>query len=281
MKRHLLPFLFLLGLTGCSHLIFHPDKNFYPIPDDLGIEREDHFFRNADNLLLHGWFIPSVTKSDKGTVFFLHGNAQNVSTHLRATWWLPHYGYNVFMFDYRGYGRSQGKATLEGLHQDVSAAMNYVFTKLPIDKDKVVIYGQSLGGSLAITASPQSKHFPRISGVIVEGAFTSYRRVAREALDAWWLTWAFQWPLSYAITDKYRPIDTIASISPKPILIIQGAEDQVINLKHGQELYEAAKQPKQHWVVEKAGHNNALEGETARKELLDYLQKLFQMPASG
>ena len=280
MKHHLLPLFFLLGLTGCSHLIFQPEKNFYPIPDDLGVERQDHFFRNADNLLLHGWFIPSVTESAKGTIFYLHGNAQNVSTHLRSIWWLPHHGYNIFMFDYRGYGRSQGEATLEGLHQDVSAAMSYVFTKLPINKDNVVIYGQSLGGALAITASPQSEHFPKVSGIIIEGAFTSYRRVAREALDAWWLTWAFQWPLSYMITDAYRPIDAIASISPKPILIIHGAEDQVINLRHGQELFEAAKQPKEHWVIDNAGHNNVLERETTRRELLNYLQKLFLAPTS-
>jgi len=280
MKHHLLILLFVFGLTGCSHLIFQPDKNLHPIPDDLGIERKDHYFRNTDNLLLHGWYIPAITKSVKGTILYLHGNAQNISTHLRSIWWLPHHGYNIFIFDYRGYGRSQGEATLAGLHQDVSAAMNYVFTELPVNKDKVVIYGQSLGGSLAITASYRSEYFPKVSGVIVEGAFTSYRRVAREALDGWWLTWALQWPLSYMVTDEYRPIDAIASISPKPILIIHGAEDKVINPKHSQELFEAAKQPKEHWVIENAGHNNVLKGQTMRHELLKYLQKLLHIPAS-
>lgn len=281
MKRIVLILFFLLSLSGCNTLIFQPDKGHYPIPDDLGIERQDHFFRTADNLLLHGWFIPAVNQQTaNGTIFFLHGNAQNVSTHLRAVWWLPHYGYNVFIFDYRGYGHSQGEPTLDGLHQDVKAAMNYLFTELPVDKNKVVIYGQSLGGSLAITASPQSEYFSRVRGVIVEGAFTSYRLVAREALDKWWLTWAFQWPLSLTISDDYRPIDVIAEISPKPLLIIQGAEDKVIESHHSLDLFRAAQQPKQRWVVENAGHNNALGGETARREFLDYLANLLTKPQS-
>ncbi len=166
------------------------------------------------------------------------------------------------------------------MHQDVRAAMDYLFTELPIDRDRVVVYGQSLGGSLAITASPQSEYFSRVRGVIVEGAFTSYRLVAREALSKWWLTWAFQWPLSFTISDNYRPIDVISKISPKPLLIIQGADDKVIEPHHSQDLFEAAQQPKQRWVVENAGHNNALAGETARMEFLAYLANLLTKPQS-
>lgn len=274
--RYYFLFVLLSGLlSGCSGLIFHPEKAHYPIPDDLGIERQDTFFRTPDNLLLHGWFIPAVKQPAKATIFYLHGNAQNVSTHLGAVWWLPHYGYNVFLFDYRGYGHSQGEPSLAGLHSDVSTAMDYLFTRLPIQPDKVIIYGQSLGGSLAITATRPSPHFDKIRGVIVEGAFTSYQIVAREALDAWWLTWALQRPLSLTISDEYRPIDAISRISPKPLLIIQGQNDQVIAAHHGRDLFEMARQPKQLWIVENAGHNNALTGETARREFLDYLDTLL------
>jgi fermentation-respiration switch protein FrsA (DUF1100 family) len=268
----------MLSLSGCNSVIFQPEKAHYPIPTDLGIQRQDQFFPTSDGLLLHGWFIPAVKKPAKATIFYLHGNAQNISTHLRAVWWLPHYGYNVFMFDYRGYGYSQGEPTLAGLHQDVLAAMDYLFTQLPINRDRVIIYGQSLGASLAITATPRSPFFHRVRGMIVEGAFTSYRLVAREAMDKWWLTWAFQWPLSFTITDKFRPIDSIASISPKPLLIIQGADDKVIERHHSKDLFDAAKQPKQRWIVEGAGHNNAMQGETARREFLAYLANLLKKP---
>lgn len=279
MRRLAALLLLLVSLGGCNSLIFHPEKAHYPVPEEVGLERQDHFFR-SDGLLLHGWFIPAVQQPVKGTVLHLHGNAQNVSTHLRAVWWLPHYGYNVFLFDYRGYGHSQGEPDLEGLHQDVLSAMNTLFTELPVDPSKVVIFGQSLGGSLAITAAQRSPHFDKVRGVVVEGAFTSYRRVAREALGKWWLTWAFQWPLSFTISDEYRPIDAISSISPKPVLIIQGAQDRVIAPHHSVQLFEAARQPKQRWVVEEAGHNNALVGETARREFLDYLANLLQNPDS-
>jgi len=278
MKRIILLLVVLLCLSGCNSLIFQPEKTHYPIPEDLGIQREDQFFSTRDGLILHGWFIPAVKSPAKATIFYLHGNAQNISTHLRAVWWLPHYGYNVFMFDYRGYGYSQGEPSLAGLHQDVLAAMDYLFTKLPVDKDRVIIYGQSLGASLAITATPRSRFFHQVRGVIVEGAFTSYRLVAREAMDKWWLTWAFQWPLSFTISDEYRPIDAIASISPKPLLIIQGADDMVIERHHSKDLFDAAKQPKQRWIVKGAGHNNAMQGETARKEFLAYLASLLQNP---
>lgn len=278
MKRALQLLFLLVNLAGCSHLIFQPSKGHYPVPDNLNIERQDHYFPSSDKLTLHGWFIPAVSESKNNpTIIFLHGNAQNISSHLRSVWWLPHEGYNVFMFDYRGYGYSQGEATTDGLHQDVHAAMKYVFTQLPINKDKVLIYGQSLGGALAITATPQSEYFSQVRGVIIEGTFSSYRRVAREALGSWWLTWAFQWPLSFTITDKHRPIDQISSISPKPLLIIHGAEDKVIHPQHSHDLLKAAKQPKQFWLVENAGHNNVLEGKTARKEFLNYLRSLFKL----
>lgn len=276
----ILPLLAMLG--GCNHLIFHPQKAHYPIPEDLGIELQAHFFRTPDDLLLHGWFLPAVDKSEpkkaRGTVFFLHGNAQNISTHLRAVWWLPHYGYNVFLFDYRGFGHSQGEPSLEGLHRDVPAALNYLFTRLPVDSERVVIYGQSLGASLAITAAPRSERFDQVQAMVIEGAFTGYRQVAREALGNWWLTWALQWPLSYTITDQFRPIDHIAAISPVPLLIIQGANDQVIAAHHSRDLFAAAEPPKQRWVVEQAGHNNALAGETARRKFLDYLAGILEKP---
>lgn len=276
MIRLLLLIPLIVTLLGCNHLIFHPEEAHYPIPDELGIERQDHFFRTSDDRLLHGWFIPAVDTPAKGTIFFLHGNAQNISTHLRAVWWLPHQGYNLFMFDYRGYGHSLGEPSLPGLHRDVPAAMAYLFNELPIDPDRVVVYGQSLGGSLALTAAPRSPFFTQVRGVIAEGAFTSYREVAREALGNWWLTWPLQYPLSLTISDDYRPIDAVAEISPVPLLLIQGANDQVIRLHHGEELFAAAQQPKQRWVVEHAGHNNALSGETARREFLDYLDDLLK-----
>lgn len=278
MIRSLILFILVFALTGCNHLIFLPEKAHYPIPDDLGIERQTHFFRTPDGLLLHGWFIPAVEAPTRGTILFLHGNAQNISTHLRAVWWLPHYGYNVFLFDYRGFGYSQGEPSLAGLHQDVPAALDYLFDELPVDPDRVILYGQSLGASLAVTAAPRSRHFDQLRGVVIEGAFTGYRQVAREALSDWWLTWPLQWPLSFTITGDYRAIVHIADISPIPLLIIQGADDQVIAAHHGADLFEAARQPKQRWVVENAGHNNVLSGETARRKFIDYLKSLLKKP---
>ena len=119
--RLLLPALLLL-ISGCTHLIFQPLKPHLIDPAQHGIVAEEHYFTTKDKVRLHGWLLPAQGES-RGTLLFLHGNAENISTHIRSVWWLPKHGYNVFLFDYRGYGRSEGNPTLDGSLLDLRAAM--------------------------------------------------------------------------------------------------------------------------------------------------------------
>ena len=144
--------------------------------------------------------------------------------------------------------------TLDGLHRDVEAAIAKVFTLRGVDEERVAIFGQSLGGSVAITALARSPDKGKIRALIVEGAFAGYRRITREVLGRAWLTWPLQWPLSFAVDDEYRPIEAIAQISPTPVLIIQGEEDAIIPATHAEALYKAAGEPKALWLVPGAGH---------------------------
>jgi len=261
-------------ISGCTNLFFQPMKQHQPIPHGLGVELQDIYF-DSDGLKLHAWFIPA-TQQARGTVFFLHGNAENISTHVRAVWWLARYGFNVFLFDYRGFGKSEGVADLTGAHHDISAALNVLFAMDNVDNNKIIMYGQSLGGSLAITALAASPQRKKIRALIVEGAFANYRQVAREALSAFWLTWAFQWPLSLTISDDYRPLDSIAHISPVPVLIVRGRDDDMIQAHHALDLFAAAKQPKQRWAVLHARHNNSFVSESAREELVEYMSSALE-----
>src|SRR5512143_2232820 len=115
--KRLLLLACIILMQGCTSLIFQPMQMQVRTPGDVGLDYRDLYFHAADATLLHGWFLPAQHEA-KGTLLFLHGNAENISTHLGSVWWLPAEGYNVFLYDYRGYGYSEGKPSLDGLLSD-------------------------------------------------------------------------------------------------------------------------------------------------------------------
>ncbi|MBK8210015.1 MAG: alpha/beta hydrolase [Rhodospirillales bacterium] len=266
----LLTAIAMLPLAGCTNMFFHPTPTHVLTPDQVGLAWRDVWFESADSVRLHGWFLPAEGEA-KGTVLFMHGNAQNISTHLASVAWLPGRGYNVFLFDYRGYGSSDGVPDLDGLHRDSEAAIAETFRLEGVDANRVALFGQSLGGSLAIEALARSPEKPRVRALIVEGAFAGYRRVAREVLARSWLTWPLQTPLSLAIADDYEPGTAIATIAPIPVLIIQGEDDSIIDPAHAHDLYAAAGHPKALWLVPNAPHIAALRTPAMRDRFVSYL----------
>lgn len=243
----LTPALFLLlALTaGCSGLFFYPDQQVYLTPDRLDLDYEDIWLDTADGQRLHGWWLPARGEP-KGYVYFLHGNAQNVSSHILSVAWLPPEGYHVFMIDYRGYGRSSGSPDIEGVLHDSESGLRWLGTRMDPDKP-LFLLGQSLGGALAITLASEwvpRGGSPALNGVIVDGTFTGFRAIAREKLGDFWLTWPLQIPLSWTITRDYEGIEQIGRISPVPVKVIHSVRDGIIPFHHGQALYEAADKPK-------------------------------------
>ncbi len=264
-------YFFLLALAGCSSLIFHPDNRHYLTPQKLNLDSEDVYFI-SDNVQLHGWWLPATAPA-KGTILFLHGNAENISTHIGSVYWLPQHGYNVFLFDYQGYGKSQGKPDLDAVHRDYAAALDYVFTRPSVETTRVFVLGQSLGGAIALVGTAESKYKDQLRAVIVEGTFGSYRELAREKLNDSWLTWLLQWPLSYTIRDDYRPLEKISRISPTPVLIIHSEDDEVIPYHHGMDLYQQAAEPKEFWSINGVSHIHAFTRPEYQAKLLVYLQR--------
>jgi len=269
MKRILRLIALLLPLTGCSQLIFLPDHQQYTTPDLFHLQSEDVYFQ-SNGERLHGWWLHAA-EPPKGTIVFLHGNAQNISSHIGSVYWLPSHGYDVFLFDYRGYGLSEGAPDLPGVHLDFAAALNYVFSRHDVDKRNVFIFGQSLGAAVALVGTATSPYKDKLRAIIVEGTFSSYRTVAREKLGDSWLTWLFQWPLSFTINDDYRPIDAIPNISPTPILLIHSDSDEVIPVHHSRDLFAAAREPKSLWIINHVSHIHAFTKPEYQNQLLDYL----------
>lgn len=281
--KHLLAVLALACLTACTSLAFHPTREHVLTPNRVGLAYRDVTFQAADGVTLHGWFLPASAPRI-GSVLFLHGNAQNISTHLASVAWMPAAGFDVLLFDYRGYGQSEGAPDLAGLHLDVEAALDLLIDAPELDTEHVVVFGQSLGGALAVTALAESPNRNRVEALVIEGAFTGYRDMAREKLADLWLTWPLQYPLALTIDGGYRPIESIGALSPMPVLLIHGEADKVVPVRHGHDLFEAARQPKSLWLMPKTGHIQALADPRTRTRLVEYLATILQEPqvqASG
>jgi uncharacterized protein len=273
---------FLVGLlfagTGCTNLFFHPTRAHVRTPDDIGLAWRDVWFDSADGVRLHGWFLPAEGPP-QGTLLFLHGNAENISTHIGSVAWLPGEGFGVFLIDYRGYGKSGGVPDLDGLHRDSEAAIAETFQLDGVDPDRVAVFGQSLGGALAIEALARSPEKARVRALIVEGSFAGYRRITRDVLARTWLTWPLQGPLSLGVADGYSPLRAIAEIAPTPVLIVHGEDDPLIGADHARDLFAAAGEPKALWLVPGAPHNAALRSKEMRARFVAYLRNCAFGPA--
>ena len=266
--------LALLMLAGCSSLFFYPDQTTYVTPDRLNLEYEDIFLDTPDGQTLHGWWLPAQSEP-KGTVYFLHGNAQNISSHILNVAWLPEKHYNVFLIDYRGYGRSTGAPDIEGALHDAEAGLRWLVDKPQTADQPLFLLGQSLGGALGTALASeweQRNEQPPLGGVILDGTFSGFRAIAREKLGNFWLTWPLQIPLSWTITDDYEATEMIADISPVPVMVIHSVRDGIIPFHHGQRLYQAAKEPKT-FLQTDTGHASTFVIPGYKQKVLEFMQK--------
>lgn len=248
------------------------EKHLYS-PNDLELEYQDVSFPSLDGTRLHGWWLPASGKAT-GSVLFLHGNAENISTHIGSIRLLPKQGLNVFLFDYRGYGRSEGTANLEGLLMDVEAGLGQL---LIYDKtDKLAVFGQSLGAALAILGVARSHYRDRIGVVVADSSFTSFREITQEKLSSHWLTWLFQWPIAITVDDNYRPIDEIKKLHAITVLLVHSKSDQVVPFHHSEALYNSAREPKSLWLTNNYRHNEIFTNSENQIELARRLKSWFK-----
>jgi hypothetical protein len=278
MKHHLISIVQLAiittVLTGCSNLLFYPLKTHLHTPDELNLAFEDVMIDTADNEQLHAWWFQSSTSTKPlGTILFLHGNAENISTHFASIAWLPKEGYNVLALDYRGYGLSTGEPDLEGALTDIDAAFNWLMTNKS-ELAPFIILGQSIGGALTLSFVGNSEVAQsNTKALIIDSGFESFQGIAREKLATFWLTWPLQYPLSWLIPSTYDPIKMIHKIKPVPILYIHSINDQVIPYEHGKKLHEMS-MPTATLLTTNAPHISSFMLQSARQSTLEYLHNL-------
>ena len=245
---YVLALMFFVVLTFClsyrnivSYFIYFPDPVVSWIPSDWHLDYQEVWFETRDRVKLHGWFFPLGEETP--VILFCHGNAGNISHRLENIRLLLQYGLRVFIFDYRGYGRSEGKPSETGLYWDGQAAYDYMVEKLCIAPEKIILFGRSLGAAVAVDLCLEKE----TKALIIESAFTSTKDMARTMF----LFRLFA-PLLPA---QFNNLEKITQVTV-PKLIIHGEKDGIVPFSMGQTLFRAAHQPKYFLPLRKAGHNN-------------------------
>lgn len=273
---HALPLLLLVSITmsGCSNLtslLFYPKKQYIYTPEKLGLSAERVSIATHDGEILASWLLKSPVEP-KGTILFLHGNGENISTHIRSVAWLPQHGYEVFLLDYRGYGQSTGFSTLASALSDIEEAHRWLSNRFMSAENKrpLYIFGQSLGGALAITYTANYQQgLSKIEAMITESAPASWPQVARETMRNHWITWLLQLPASL-LPGEYDPEEHISTITTIPILLMHSPDDNIVQYHHGQQLLEKTL-GNAVFLETKGGHIAGFNDKNVRQSFLDFL----------
>jgi fermentation-respiration switch protein FrsA (DUF1100 family) len=265
----LLTILISMNLSSCvESLFYYPDSITYSSPSRYGLKYDDVYFKSIDGTDLNGWFIHSLEKPAKGTVIQFHGNAQNISSHFEILSFLPKYGYNLFTFDYRGYGKSESKKpTRKGTFEDGLSAVDFVRTNY--NESNVILFGQSLGGSISVSIASKRKY---IKCLIIESTFSSHQKIVKSAMKQMIILYPFSPLAKFLISSGYDVEMEIKNVFV-PVFIMHGTDDNVIPYFMSEEIYKLANSPKKFWRIEGAGHLNAyfLYREEYQKRIISFL----------
>jgi hypothetical protein len=260
--------LTVLYLSACLFLfvrqnrfIFVPSREISTVPSDLEMDYQEVWLpvisgenhQESTPEKVHGWWIPapvdtrSKSKSE-WVLLFLHGNADNISENLRHSNRFHRLGFSVLIVDYRGYGLSEGNFPTEStVYEDVETAWNYLVNQRGIPPEKIVIYGHSLGGAIAIDLASRQ---PQAAGAIIEASFTSMRDMVDYQYPYFNI-----FPIDLILTHRFDSINKVKNLK-MPILFTHGTADEVVPTSMSKALFDAANEPKKLFIIPTADHNN-------------------------
>jgi len=257
--------LALLGDRGGDPLFYLPTRDQPQTPARWNFAYEDAHFKSADGTPLHGWFLPARGNHARATVVFSHGNTGSLGHHLGFVMWLVEAGYHVFMYDYRGFGKSGGTVDRRGMIEDVQAAFRHVVSRPDVDPTRLVSFGHSMGGAKSITALAEDRP-EGLRAVITDGTFACYQDMAR----------FFAGDLGANITtSQWSPVAHVADLAPVPLLIVHGENDEVVPFAQARRLHAAAAEPKSFFHVANGRHGDALARDNGayRRKMLDWMAR--------
>ena len=222
-----------------DRMIFYPTPGVDLRPEQVGLVGEDVFLQTEDEVQIHGFWLPA--QGATRALLFLHGNAGNASHRLPNAAELVAMETSVLLLDYRGYGLSEGTPSEAGVYADARAGLSYLLEERGFEEDRIVVFGRSLGGAVAVDLVQDRG----IAGLILESTFTSGADMARSLLPA----------AGFFVRDRFDNKSKIARLR-SPLLFFHGDRDEIVPYALGQQLFEAAPGPKHFETIRGAGHND-------------------------
>jgi uncharacterized protein len=258
-------FVAYLGL-GVILYLMQPQFLYIPLqevtytPDELGLDFEDVVFQSSDGVKLTGWYVPA--NNSNLTILFCHGNGGNMMHNLDSINIFYNLGLNCFIFDYRGYGKSEGKPSEEGTYLDARAAYDWLVNVKKLSPSNIIIFGRSLGGSIAAQLASKAA----AKSLIVESTFTSYADIGKKFYP--------YMPVRRFARFRYNTIDYIKKVHC-PVMIIHSRDDEIVPFEFGLEMYKASNEPNE-FVEIFGSHNDGflVSSERYKKAWLNWLKFL-------
>ncbi len=242
--------------------LYFPSSELEATPDVIGLPYEDVYLSTSDGVRIHGWWVPS--EDGAPALIFCHGNAGNISHRLELINILHRLGLNVFIFDYRGFGRSEGRPNEEGTYLDAEAAWRHLREDRGIEPEKIVIFGRSLGGAVAIELAKRRE----AGALIAESTFTS-------TVDMGRIVFPFL-PVRLMVTNEYDSISKVGGLA-LPKLFIHSQDDELVPFEMGKQLYREAAEPKEFAVISGSHNDGYLVSEPDySKAIADFLKTYLE-----
>jgi fermentation-respiration switch protein FrsA (DUF1100 family) len=245
--------------------VYHPGRSFDANGTELGRPFEQVQFKSGDGVDLHGWFYPATTNSPNAKIglVYCHGNAGNISHRLDTCKALLQTGMAVFLFDYRGYGKSSGRPSEEGTYLDAQAACAWMRQK-GFASSNLIAYGESLGGGIATEVILREK----LGGLVLQGTFTSVPDLGAELFP--WL------PVRWISRIKYDTLSKLPKVTV-PVVVLHSRADEIIGYHHSEKNFAAINAPKLFTEL-RGDHNTPLED---RKAFIEAINNLLALMATN
>ena len=230
--------------------VYRPSARIEATPASVGMYYEEVALVASDGVRLNGWYLPLTDA--RGTVLFCHGNAGNISDLLGVAKDAHRLGLGILLFDYRGYGESEGTLSEEGTYRDAAAAWDYLVSEAGVPPERIVVIGRSLGGPIAAWLARDKTP----AALFLEATFTSIPELGRELYPIF--------PVGLLARYEYPTLEYLKQ-AQCPVLVSHSRDDMFIVFAHGQRLYEAARQPKAFTEL-RGGHGSAFSEDAATYE---------------
>ena len=263
---------FLFGFSACQKIFFFPSSDIVWRPSESGFNFISHKIAVSDSENISIWEVLPKGKI-KGTILYLHGNAENLSTHSQSMMWLVVEGYRIVALDYRGFGESLGVATVEGASDDILKSLDWTISRIPKD-EKLIIFAQSIGASLTAYALSNADKIERINLLVLDSGFSSYDKIAKEKLEQMGLFSPISSLISLCATNCCDPSESLSKLKLAKVLFVHNEDDEVTNYKNSIELYNVFIGNKLLWTDKSGGHAAYFRTRENRGKFLELLNSL-------